>query len=297
MVNPDLESRDADVEKRERFESALVEVCARHPELSDQIRGSLETPQMGEHHNEGSKMESHISLILETLNAIKNGKFHESIGEDKKTQEAIRDTVVGPDGAVKPEVIDYAFLHDIAKPDCLTLKLEGEKKGVEITMEQWKKIEEAGQPYQMDGKIIKSISYFHQSEGSAGQHGNKGVKMLEGKNIAPEIIAAIGKHEVAYQFAKINTATYEEHFVKPGFTNEQQDFILTAAYTDTMAALSADGKPDLTNFGNLVRSRSNYQLIKEYLDKGVDFKENKLGALKKQDKVLTPQDIESIIPN
>jgi hypothetical protein len=30
------------------------------------------------------------------------------------------------------DLIEYIFLHDIAKPDCLTLKVEGEKNGIEI---------------------------------------------------------------------------------------------------------------------------------------------------------------------
>ena len=43
-------------------------------------------------------------------------------------------------------LVDYAMLHDISKPDSLTLKVEGEKKGIEIAWEQWQNIKAAGEP-------------------------------------------------------------------------------------------------------------------------------------------------------
>src|SRR3989344_454589 len=257
---------------------------------------------MGEHHNEGPKMDSHLSLILANLESIKNGTFHDAIAEDESLKETMRRIVVVPGrenpnhDSVNPALVEYTFFHDISKPDCLTLKVESEKQGIEITWEQWKEIERMGQPYQFEGRVIKSISYFHPSEGADGQHGNKAAEMLEGSGIPPEILIAIRKHEVAYQFSRINAATYEEHFVKPKFTAEQQDLILVASYIDAMASLLPDGKPDLGNFVNLLHSRNNYLLIKEFLDKGILFRENELAALKKQDRNLTRQDFEAIVP-
>ena len=49
------------------------------------------------------------------------------------------------------------------------------------------------------------------------------------------------------------------------------------------------------NFVNLIKSRNNYLLIKQYRDKGFSFRDNELAALKKQDKVLVPADVEKII--
>lgn len=294
------EGREKEMQK-ESLETALSAVCEKFPELSDKIRASLETPQLGEHHNEGSKMDSHLSLILKTLESIRDGQFHESL-QDVDTQEVLESIVTQQDehnpekSIINPALIEYTFLHDIAKPDCLTLKTEGEKKGVEITWDQWEKIAAGGEPYQLEGKSVTSISYFHPSEGPAGQHGNKGAEMLKDKGVSPEIIMAISKHEVAYQFAKINAATYEEHLVKPGFTDEQQKFILAASYIDTMASLGPDGKAEVGNFANLVKSRNNYLLIKQYTDKGVAFRENEITALKKQDRILTVEDIEKIAP-
>jgi len=295
-------SEQREKERRiKNFEQALREVCERYPELSEKIKRSLETPQLGEHHNEGPKMDSHLSLILATLESIKDGQFHESLGESS-LKEAMTSIVAGSKengsekNIINPDLVDYAFLHDVAKPDCLTLKIEGEKKGVEITWEQWQEIAKAGAPYKLEGKPVTSISYFHSSEDTNGQHGNKAVEMLKDKRIPPEIIVAISKHEVAYQFDKINAATYEDHFVKPGFSEDQQKFILVASYIDTVASLGPNGKPDLNNFVNLIKSRDNSLLIKQYTDKGVIFRENDLRALKKQDKVLTAADVEKIIP-
>lgn len=293
------EQREKELQKK-NLEIALNEVCERYPELSEKIKNSLETPQLGEYHNEGPKMDSHLSLILATLTSIKEGQFHESLDENglRETMEC----VVGREGShlekstINPALIDYTFLHDIAKPDCLTLKIEGEKKGVEITWEQWKEIESAGEPYQLEGKSIASISYFHSSEKANGQHGNKAAEMLKDKGVPAEIIVAISKHEVAYQFGKINAATYEEHFVKSGYSEDQQKFILVASYIDTMASLGKDGKADLGNFVNLVKSRNNFLLIRQYTDKGIIFRENELQALKKKDRVLTIEDVEKIMP-
>lgn len=286
--------------QEKKFEITLAEVCERYPELSEEITTSLKVPQLGEHHNEGPRMDSHLSLILQTLESIKDGQFGEAL-QDPDLKKAIRDLVVIEDpvnheqSKINPTFVDYTFFHDIDKKDCLTVKIEGEKKGTEISWEQWQAIEKDGAPYQLGGKPITSISYFHSSEGNIGQHGNKAADMLKDKGLPPEIIVAISKHEVAYQFAKINTATYEEHFVKPGFSEDQQKFILAASYIDTMASLGKNGKPDLHNYQNLVQSRNNFLLIKHYVDGGVVFRDNGLAALKKRDAVLTAEDVEKII--
>lgn len=276
--------------RNQNFQAALTRACEKYPELAEKIKISLETPQLGVHHNEGPRMGSHLALILEVLEEVKTGNFHETLADHETIRNTMRDL------ATNPVFVDYILLHDISKPDCLLLKVDGEKGGVEITWEQWKAVEAAGEPYKLDGKQIQSISYYHPSEETTGQHGNKAAELLKDNGVPPEILIAISKHEVAYQFAKINAATYEEHFVKSGFTEEQQKFILVASYIDTMGSLLPSGKPDLSNFVNLIRSRDNYLLINEYVAKGIAFRENELGALKKQDRILTREDIEKIMP-
>jgi hypothetical protein len=282
------------------FDTALKTVCEKYPALAKKIETSLETPQIGEHHNEGPEMKAHLTEMLKVLEMAGKGQFHESIS-DLKFQEEMKKIIVKVDGddlVINPDLIDYTFLHDIAKPECLTLKLEGEKDGAEITWGEWQNIAKSKKDdgtYEFNGKKINSISYFHKSEGATGPHGNKGAEMLRDKGVSPEIITAISKHEVAYSFGKISATTYEEHFVKPGFSEALQKFILVASYSDTMASLGLDGKPEMGNFVNLINSRNNYLLIKSAEVGGAKFKENDLGALKKQDKVLTPEDVEKAI--
>jgi hypothetical protein len=298
--SPEIAAIAAKENRRQKLDRAVQEVGEKYPELKERIVRSLETPQIGEYHNEGPTMDYHLGLILDNLENIKNGEFDEAAGLNEELRETFKSAVVKRDPETGEEkvndvLVDYAILHDIAKPDCMTLKVEGEKKGIEIAWERWQNIKAAGEPYQIDGKPIKSISYFHASEETAGQHGNKGAKSLEGKNIPPEIVVAISKHEVAYQFPKINASTYEEHFVKPGYSDEQQKLILVASYIDTAASLRVNGKPDFANFNFLVRSRENYLLIRKFMERGLPYRENDLNALKKQDKVLTETDLEKLI--
>ncbi len=236
-------------EPAEDFEVEFERICEKYPELADGIKRSLEAPQLGSHHNEGPRMESHLRLMLQTVEDIKQGKFHESVAGNVSLQEALQRV------ALNPEIIDYVFLHDIAKPDSLSLKIEGEKKPVEITWDQWKEVEINGEPYQFQGKPIRSISYYHISEGWNGPHGHKAAKFLKNKGVPKDILNAIENHEVAYQFTKVNPATYKKFFLDPGFSHDQQDFILAGSYIDNMSALTLDGKPDLQNFMNLVDSR------------------------------------------
>lgn len=285
--NPEI---DTGLERKKNFDIVLHEVCERYPELSEKIIRSLDTPQIGKYHNEGFKMFSHLFLILNILRDVKDGIYHESL-VDNGFKEMMRELVLKQESIF----VDYTFLHDLAKPDCLTLRCDGIKEGVEITMEQWEVIERGGAPYRFEGNLIHSISYFHASEKENGQHGNKGAEMLSGVPVPSEIIIAIQKHEIAFQFDKISAEKYERHFVESGFSKKQQNFILIASYIDCMASLGIDGKPDMGNFFNLLQSYNNYLFLRSYQDKGCVFRDNDLRALKKKDKIFVPSDVERII--
>lgn len=278
--------------RRERFLAALESVTEKYPDLEKGIRRSLETPQLGAHHNEGPTMEAHIERIVEALYAIRDGQFPKEI--DSETRDIIYGLVSeGVEGKeVNPTLIDYAFLHDISKPDCLILKIEG--KSVEVTWGQWQKIAEEGRPYRFRGGEISSIGYYHSSEGELGTHGKKGANFLKDRGVPRESLAAIGMHEIAYQFQSRAAKNFRKHFADAGFTDREAAFILTASYIDTVASLGPDGKPDLRNFLNLIAARKNYLLVKEYLDRGVIFKEDSLGEFLKANRDLARAEIEAI---
>lgn len=295
-----------------RFQVALNEVTGRYPKLAEDIKKSLSTPQIGENHNEGPKMDAHLKLILENLRKIAMHQFPEELDAFPEIKAILTDVVMhgsaanGENVLLNPSLVDYALMHDLEKPNCLSLKFDGRKDKVEITWEEWQGIEARGEPYSyidQDGKEspISAISYFHQSKGKEGTHGYRGAQKIT--VLAPEvpktIVDAINKHEVAYQFTRVNAATYEEHFVKPGFTEEEQKFILAASYIDTMSSLkkASDGqtlKPDLSNYIFLVRSRKNYLLIKKAMDDGLKFRENELNSKKKSDQDLTYEELVAI---
>ncbi len=245
------------------FEQALRSVCERYPQLAERIERSFETPQRGRYHNEGPKMDAHLKLVLNALHDVARDRFHDSVPVNMR--ERFRALVSNNENKViDSKFIDYVFLHDIAKPDCLTLKFEGEYRGREITWDEW-------QQYGSDDaktfkrRAIVSISYYHMSKGPAGQHGNKGADLLQRENVPEEIVNAVRKHEVAYQFAKVNPKTYKKHFVDTGFSERQQDFMLLASYIDMMGSLNEGGQPSTENFTYLIQSRHNLTLIEQFL--------------------------------
>ena len=276
------------------FNERLDEVCERYPGLSEKIKLSLETPQLGKYHNEGPQMDSHLKLILKNLEKVTKGIFYKEVSNDLK--EVFQSMVSNEErkNDINPDFIDYTFLHDISKPDCLSLKIEGEKKRVEISWEEWKNgADKSSQTY--NGKKIETISYFHQSEGSMGQHGNKAASFLRNFGVPDIIIKAIAKHEVAYQFSKINPKVYKKHFIDSGFSLEEQNFILLASYLDSSSSLDQNHKPNLKSFENLVASKRNFELIQSLL-KTNDLSERDLAKLMKyQREFHSLEDIETFL--
>lgn len=300
MANEESSHIKQEVNERLEFDHALQFVCERYPELKERIVRSLGTPQLNDHHTEGKTMESHLRLMVEILNDMTEGRFPDLLAEEPEVKELLHRNVVIKD-PVQPErevlnldMLTYAFIHDIAKPDTLLVKLEGDKNGIEMTLEDWQTTIEHGEFDTLGGKKVVSISYYHPSKKSLGQHGNMGAEILAESAVPRYLLAAIKKHEVAYQFTKINALTYEEHFAKSGLSSAEQELAIIASYADTMASLTTNGTPDLSNFLRLVESRKNYLLVRSFIDAGTEFRENDLRALLKQNKVLTRNDIEQI---
>ncbi len=289
-----------EMKERWNFDHALEFVCERYPDLKERIVRSLKTPQLSNFHTEGPTMESHLRLIMETLNDMAEGRFHDTLVDEPEAMEFLRRSVTVKDPAdperetLNPDMLTYAFTHDIAKPDTLLVKCEGQKWGVEMTLEDWQTSVAHGEYDTLEGKRVTSISYYHPSKKSEGQHGNMGAEILATSSIPQYLLSAIRKHEVAHQFSKTNALTYEEHFIKTGLSSNEQDLALAASYADTASSLTENGAPDLSNFLNLIRSRKNYLLIRSAMEEGVQFHDNDLRALMKQDRVISREDIERI---
>jgi len=229
-------------------------------EIRENIERSFLVPQVGDYHNEGMMMDSHLDLIRANIEAIARGEFPEEIPV------SIRDAMSRAVARDRKAVDQYVFLHDISKADCLTVKFEGEERAV--TWEQWTGMlsatsdgqaalggDEAALKRFCEAQGITGIAYWQKGEDGNRKHGEIGAEEVRAAGVVDDetMLAAIEAHEVAYQFEKINMPTYEKYF--SDMTDDQRDFALTASFVDTMSSLRPDGKPDLTNFLALARSK------------------------------------------
>ena len=91
-------------------------------ELRENIDRSFLVPQWGDYHNEGMMMDSHLRTILDEIDNIAEGAFHDLVPESAR--EAMQRTLERDRGAVE----QYVFLHDISKADCMTLKFDERRR-------------------------------------------------------------------------------------------------------------------------------------------------------------------------
>ena len=250
------------------FNEALTSVCDRYPELAERIIRSLETPQAGKYHNEGATMDAHLKLILQTLEDVRDGRFHEHIADNPELLSAMQriategDAEKPEESKIKTEIIDYVFLHDLSKPDTMLLTLDdgedGKGEKVEITWDDWQTRGSKETPYTFDGKLVVSIGYYHPSEGAHGRHGEQAVEdMLSTTNVPEDIQRAIAMHEIAVGWEGTTAKKYKEKFVDAGLNDDQQILALLASYIDTMGSLNEYASPNLENLKKIIQARQN----------------------------------------
>lgn len=233
-------------------------------ELRENINRSLLVPQVGEFHNEGMFMDSHLDLILRNIESVDRGEFPEQISP------AIREMLTRAVKRDTRSVEQYVFLHDIAKADCLTIKRGEEERA--MSWKEWVEFlqedsdgervlqgDEASFGRFIERHGITGVSYWQKTPEGSRHHGSVGADELReaGFDRNGPMLAAIEAHEVAYQFSRINVKTYENYFGE--MSPEARDFALLASYVDTMASVRLDGKPDLTNFLALAGSREKFE--------------------------------------
>lgn len=239
--------------------------------LRNEIEASFSVPQVGDYHNEGAFMDSHLTLIFETIDAIRNNQFPEALQGD--SQEAVRDLLKTALTNHESSIEQYVFLHDISKKDRLVLKYTDGRPDEEISWDTWQASlqetnaglralngdEKALQAF-CEERGIESIGYFHQSEGEQGKHGLAGSERLETLGFDDEELkTAIELHEIAFVFNTPRADVYREHFGT--LSPSAQDFALLATYIDTAASIRKDGKPDFSQFIALMESRKKSELL------------------------------------
>lgn len=266
---PENERAAADARKArvDRLRTIVAEIFPGdgRRELRENIERSFGVPQVGEYHNEGMFMDSHLGLIIENIDAVARAEFPEEISP--VIREILTNTVRRDPESVKK----YVFLHDISKADCLTIKFGEEERAV--TWDEWQGMlaasESGRKALSGDEQALRDfcteqgvtgVSYFQNAGEAKRQHGKVGAEELRdvgGMDAA--MLAAIESHEVAYQFQGIKASTYEKYFGE--MADDARDFALLASYVDTMASLRPDGKPDLANFLALAGSREKSQSL------------------------------------
>ena len=291
-----VESEAELVALKVRFDIALQFLINKYPVLKELLLRQLSTPQLGEYHNEGTRMYSHLLLIFKTLEDVVKGKFHPDLTDSGVRQ--ILSKLIDKNVAVNSDLLEYMFLHDLNKMDCLTLKLVDQDQKLEVSCKEWGEFSNIDNGFSYNGTEIESIGYFHQSKGRDGMHGNYAVAILKEMNLEVDstILAAIAKHEVAYQFYNVSARSYMNHIVDAGFDLAQQNFILVASYIDTMSSLRNDMQPDLTNFLNFYNSRRNYEVISRFHKVNPEVKENKIGKFYNSNKIVTTHDLSKLLP-
>jgi len=279
-----------------RFDVAIQALIDKYPDLQTLLIRQLKTPQVGDYHNEGPTMYAHLLLIFKTLEDLVMGRFHPSVVHPGVRQ--ILSKMVDDSVSVNVDFLEYMFLHDLSKLDCLILTLKGHEEKLEVSYDDWAQNSSGDSDFTYNGVEVESIGYFHRSKGSDGMHGNHAVEKLRAMNlgVSDNILSAIAKHEVAYQFSNISARSYINHIVDAGFDEEQQNFILVASYIDTMASLRENMQPDLTNFLNLYFSRLNYETIARFQRSNPSVRENKINQFYNSDKIVSVDNLMKLLP-
>ncbi len=267
IFRKDLEKeRDS---RRERLTRLGGEADALFPgeplaELRTDIKDrSFNVPQFGPHHNEGMFMDTHLERILAAIQDIKTGRFPDAVPSDARGW--MQEVVTGNERTLAM----YTFLHDISKPDSLTIKYT-DGHSVEPAWNEWVAMLPEGvngDPVKLDAfcreQGITGISYFQKGKGA--KHGSMGAERLaalrEAIGIPQTVLTAINHHEVAYQFQNVAIKTYEKYF--GDLSEEEIKWVVTASYIDTMGSLNEQGQPDLSNFRAMVDTVHNYRVIQQ----------------------------------
>ncbi len=300
---PELAEMREVLEQVPIFRAGLEYVLEKHEvdtELTEKIWRSLATPQMGRSHNEGRYMYSHLALMMEALQKIAGGE----VGgiDDKDLQDRFLNNATAPaetgERRIRGDLVEYVFLHDLAKPDTLRVKSGEIEK--EIGWDEWQQIKAAGEPHRFTTEDsqeleIDAISYYHAGEERTGDHGFRAAEYLRGKeNIDPLVLDTIMRHEDFFEFRKISASTYGRIFGQEGLSEQEIDMLMLVAYLDLYGSLRPNGIREFSNVLNLWASKRSYDLIQAFRQSGKRHRENKLAELMKKDSPVTPEDLRKI---
>lgn len=255
------------------FDKCLDEVIARYPDLKEEIMVSLKVPQAGEYHNEGPNMEDHLRLMLENLNKVRLGRFSWSEVGDKEIEGIASDYLKESQNLRR--MVDYIFLHDVAKGNKMQIKLAGEKDKVEISIDDNKLLQQDG-AWVMDGKLVESVSYF-----GHGKAGGEMIRQIGGEEILSKTIE---KHDIGYQMKNANVKSYKDNYA--GFGAEESKLALVGLFIDLSASYNRENIADFDPLKAFYQSQKIFDSLQGYIVKaeGMNIKSGEIDRLIKENK-------------
>ena len=253
-IRDKLKGKEAtDVDTRAKRIDNLKELTAKRFEgeeyatLRTKIEQSFDVPQAGEFHKEGAMMDSHLSLILENVDAIaKQGA--EAVPDD--IPESERDLIAGTISNNRENIEKYVLVHDLAKADTLGITV-GDGDEQLMSWDEWQAfVKAADDP---DDLGLTKVSYKG--------HAKLGVKQAEDLGFDdPLILGAVEKHMVALGMTGVSSDVYDRHFA--GLSQDEVAFAFTANYLDLMGSKRGEYIDPLAEFKNFVAAKEKSETIR-----------------------------------
>lgn len=204
-------------------------------------------------------MSAHLKMMFRAMELVSIGNFHPKILESLNPEilEAYKNIVKeGPQG-----IQIFILLHDIAKPDCLTLTYDNSRK-VEVTWEEWCGMfdgEDLAKFCKQEG--IKQISYFQEGR----SHAKIGADLIgeyPEQSIPDWVKKTIELHEIGFLFGDrkgINIPLFDKNFGE--WEKHHILLFMLCIYIDLMSSHNENGKPDIKPLLLLAESYEAWQKL------------------------------------
>lgn len=264
------------------------------------VEESLNIPQLGPYHNEGYIMSTHLGLMIQTLEEIKEGSFDFSILKFPDGLEDLRNRVINIiTTTVKNslnQLMCFIYLHDIGKSSCMVI-IDSQNKHTPFTIEGWQEyLQRTNGDSRKAIEILKSEGYTQISYRVGDKdHGEEGIRIIQELaqklaqkekeindfiNRNEQLLKIISSHEVHFQIFNQSSSAknFERHIVEKGI---DINLFFTACFLDIAGSLNYEGLSDFTGFINMVIAWECYRIIDEFIQ-GLEVDEAKKQQIKNQ---------------
>lgn len=215
-------------------------------EVREFISESFKVPQLGNYHNEGDIMESHIDMMFQYVLDIESFK---KLLLDLEVEDEDKKYIFELYKKYNDQIKKYILLHDIGKARKMQLTMKSDqKKRIDSSIEDFnsKNIDE-----------ISSVSYIGHGVESSNMIKELDEEVKNNINISEEdlniILTAIENHDKAYSFNEFNPNQYKKNLSE--LPEDVQEFLILATLIDIGSSLRPGGVIDLSGVSNLIKSK------------------------------------------